>query len=169
MDKLLIVGAGQYGYVVKELAEQTGLYNKIDFLDDNNSIAVGKLTDCERLNVEYSSAIVALGNNLLRKIMIEKLKKHNYTIPNIIHASAIISNSAIIGNGCIIEPGVVINANSVIGDGVIISANATVNHNCRIGDYCHIDVGASVASACEIEPLTKIEKDIPEKQVLYNN
>lgn len=46
MDRgLLILGAGQYGMVAKEVAESMNCFDKIDFLDDKNPIAVGKL--CE--------------------------------------------------------------------------------------------------------------------------
>ena len=43
MQNLLILGAGQYGMVAKEIAESMRKYDHIDFLDDNNPIAVGKL------------------------------------------------------------------------------------------------------------------------------
>lgn len=35
---------GQYGRLVKELAEDCG-YEKIDFLDDNRQLAIGKLSE----------------------------------------------------------------------------------------------------------------------------
>ena len=47
MNNLLILGAGQFGLMVKEIAESMGCFDKIDFLDDNNEIAVGKLCDYE--------------------------------------------------------------------------------------------------------------------------
>ena len=40
MRRLLIVGAGEYGHVVRELALQIG-YEKVEFLDDNSPEAVG--------------------------------------------------------------------------------------------------------------------------------
>ena len=45
--KLLILGAGGHGKVVKEVAEATGRYEKIDFVDDHSNIAVGKVSDLE--------------------------------------------------------------------------------------------------------------------------
>ena len=43
MDKkILIIGAGGHGRVVKEVAEACG-YKKVDFLDDNSSDAIGKM------------------------------------------------------------------------------------------------------------------------------
>ncbi len=42
MSTLVILGAGQYGLVAKEIAESLGVYDKILFLDDNNPKAEGK-------------------------------------------------------------------------------------------------------------------------------
>ena len=47
MNNLLILGAGQFGLMVKEIAESMSCFDKIDFLDDNNEIAIGKLCDYE--------------------------------------------------------------------------------------------------------------------------
>ena len=58
MQNLLILGAGQYGMVAKEIAESMRKYDHIDFLDDNNPIAVGKLGDFENLSNVYDSAVV---------------------------------------------------------------------------------------------------------------
>lgn len=41
MKSLLIIGAREFGHLVKELAELQS-YEKIDFLDDDSEIAVGK-------------------------------------------------------------------------------------------------------------------------------
>lgn len=47
MDKnnLLILGAGEFGHVVKEIAEDIGIFDKIDFLDDFNPLAIGRFDD----------------------------------------------------------------------------------------------------------------------------
>lgn len=62
MKKLLILGAGQYGFVAKEVAEAMGCYSHIDFLDDYSDIAVGKLNDID--TIEYDEAFIAIGNLL---------------------------------------------------------------------------------------------------------
>lgn len=49
--RLLILGAGEYAWIVKELAQCT--YDKIDFLDDNSDVALAKLDDCKRLVGKY--------------------------------------------------------------------------------------------------------------------
>ena len=56
MDKknLLILGAGQYGRVVKETAEAMGCFGKISFLDDNSPLALGKLDEYSRFAGKYA-------------------------------------------------------------------------------------------------------------------
>ena len=43
MKKLLIIGYGGHGKVVREIAEDIG-YTDIAFLDDNNNEAIGKIS-----------------------------------------------------------------------------------------------------------------------------
>ena len=74
MSNLLILGAGQYGSVVYEIAESLQCYNKINFLDDKNPVAIGILQDYTKFVGEYDSAIVAIGNPDIRLNYIEKLK-----------------------------------------------------------------------------------------------
>ena len=57
---LLILGAGEYGQLVKELARNR--YTTIDFLDDKSTAAIGKLEEYKKYVDKYE-AIVAIGNN----------------------------------------------------------------------------------------------------------
>ena len=43
---LLILGAGEYGQLIKELAQNK--YTTIDFLDDNSSVAIGKFEEYKK-------------------------------------------------------------------------------------------------------------------------
>ena len=143
---LLILGAGQYGVVAKEIAEAMGCFDKIDFLDDNSEIVIGKFERYEELSASYSYAIVAIGNSELRLKWIQKLEESCYTIPILVHPKAYISPTAQLMKGTIVEPMAVIQANAVVAIGCIISAGAVVNHNCFIGDVCHIDCNSTVMS-----------------------
>ena len=153
MKSLLIIGAGQYGMVVKEIAESLG-YDKIDFLDDNNPIAVGGLNDFDKLADEYNSAVVAIGNAEMRLELISKLTAAGYELPVLIHAKAYVSPSVKIGVGTVIEPMAVVNSDTVIGVGCIISAGVIINHNCIIEDGCHIDCGTVVGARVVVRSKT---------------
>ena len=110
--KLLILGAGEYGQLVKEL--ERNQYPTIDFLDDNSDAAIGKLEEYQNLKDQYQNAIVAIGNNEIRYQWLLKLEEAGYTLATLISDKAYVSPSATIEPGVIIEPMVVVNANATI-------------------------------------------------------
>ncbi|WP_295086876.1 PglB [Ruminococcus sp.] len=157
MSNLLILGAGQYGKVAKEIADSMKEFEQIDFLDDNNTIAVGKLGDLSKLQKRYDSAVVAIGNSEFRLKLIEELKLHGYNIPCLIHERAYVSPSAKIGGGSFIEPMAVVHTDVIIGTGCIISAGVILNHNCKVEEGCHLNCGSIVKARAVIKSRTKTD------------
>lgn len=143
-NNLLILGAGGYGHVVREIAEDSGIFDKIDFLDDSSPLAIGKFGDAEKFLKGYPNAVVALGNAELRLGYIEKLRAAGFQIPAIISPRAYVSKSAKIGNGTIVEPFSAVNANSEVGIGVLLRCGSVIDHNAKVGDFCYIDCGVVV-------------------------
>ena len=173
--KLLILGAGMFGMVVKEIAEEMGTFEQISFLDDtfgnvwpmcdsrNNHI--GKLEDYLEFPSVYKYAIVSIGDPQIRKKWTKKLKEVGYNIPNIVSPLAYVSPSAQIGAGVVIAPMAVINSNSSVGDGSFITAGAIVDHNSIVRDYCNIQCGSVVMPGAVIGELTKTQPN----EVIRNN
>lgn len=156
MKTLLIIGAGGHGQVVKEIAEACE-YDTIDFLDDKAPDAIGKLNEAPFLVPNYDGVIIAIGNNTLRQELTDKLERfENVSIATLIHPTAYISPSTVIGTGTVVEPKAVVNARSRIGSGCIISVGAIVDHDCSIGCYSHINAGAICMAGSKIEMLTKV-------------
>ena len=141
--------------VAKEIAEAMGIYQKISFLDDNSSKAVGRITNYEKYTEEYNEAIVAIGNTEKRMELLENLECSGYIIPVLIHPQAYVSPSAVIGKGSFIEPMVVVHTDVTIGAGCIISAGTIVNHNAIVNDGCHLNCGTIVGARSEIKYGTK--------------
>lgn len=157
MGKLLILGAGQHGRVVRELAEIGGQFEQIDFLDDKSALAIGMLNDYMKYKEEYQSAHVAFGNAKLRREWTKKLIEAGFELPWIAHPTAFISKSATVGAAVVVGPYVVINTESVVGCGTILSAGAKVDHNVSIGKYCHIDCGAIVECNAVVPDTVKVD------------
>lgn len=157
MNGLLILGAGQFGLMVKEIAESMNCFDKIDFLDDNNEIAIGKLEDHEKFSREYRYAAVAIGNPEIRLSYIQKLEEACFTVAVIASPRAYIAPSAQIMKGTIIEPLAAVQANSAVAIGSIISSGAVVRHNAFVGDACHVDCNAVVMSGSVVPAKTKVE------------
>ena len=152
---LLIIGAGQYGMVAKEIAESMGCFDRIDFVDDVSDAAVGKICDIEKLVHEYDSAVVAIGNPELRLKLIGGLCEMGYNVPSLIHERAYVSPSAKIGIGCFIEPMAVVHTDVVVETGCILSAGVILNHNSVVHEGCHINCGSVVKARADIKACTR--------------
>ncbi len=151
MKSILIIGAGCYGRLVKEIAELNG-YTKVDFIDDNKTVAIGNTNQIEEMQENYDGCIVAIGNPKVR----EKMSLRCNNLVTLIHPSAVISKTAQIGSGCVIEAQAVISAETIVKDNTFICAGATVNHNSIIGKCCQIDCNAVVAMGKDVPDYTKI-------------
>lgn len=154
---LLILGAGQYGQVAKEVAESMGCFEKIAFLDDDNDVAIGKISDYEKFVADYSYAIVAIGNADVRLGLIQKLEEACYRVAILVSPKAYISPSAQLMKGTIVEPMAVVNANSSVCVGVLVCAGAIINHNSFVGDGCQLDCGSVVGANVILLAKTKLE------------
>ncbi len=157
MKKILIIGAGGHGKVVAEVAEATGKYGVIDFVDDNCQDVIGKTSDLAVLHENYDSAFVGIGNNSLRSVLICKLEEIGYEVPVLIHPTAYVSKSAKIKKGTVVEPKALVNANSRIGVGCIISVGAIIDHDVELGDYVHANAGSIVKAGATVESERKLE------------
>ncbi len=152
MDKnLLIIGAGVYGLVAKEIAESMGCFGKIAFVDDNAKRTpsgievIGTVGDIESLSSEYDSFIVAIGNSAVRLKLIQEIEdKTTCRIVSLVSPRAYISPSAQIGKGCIIEPMSVVHTQCELMTGCLVSAGAVVNHASTCSDGVHVDCNATV-------------------------
>lgn len=160
MKSLLIIGAGGHGRVVAEIAAVCG-YDKdsIAFLDDNAPGAVGKIAEMELYAPRYDGVFIAIGNNALRQRLTVQLRgMAGARLVTLIHPTAYVSPSAVIGQGTVVEPKAVINTNSRIGQGCIISVGTIIDHDCEIGEFCHINAGMVCSAGSHVEALSRISK-----------
>ena len=175
---LLIVGAGIYGMVAKEIGESMGCFERIDFVDDsaketpNGSPVVGKIKDIVELSECYADVIVAIGNPVVRQRLIRFIEEETLLrLVTLVSPKAYVSPSAQIGKGCVIEPMAVIHTGCVLGKGCLICAGAVVNHAVMCGDCVQIDCNATVAgntvvpSGIKVASGTAYEKKIPHSPI----
>lgn len=148
MKKLIIIGAGGHGRVISDIAKDNG-YSSIGFLDDiqNGKDILGKTDDF----VKYTDYdfVIGIGNNKIREKLFGKLN-NEVNIISLVHSSAVISSSVIIGKGTVIMPGVVVNNNTNIGNGCILNTGCSADHDNVIGDFCHISPGARLCGTVKL-------------------
>ncbi|WP_078378663.1 PglD-related sugar-binding protein [Sutcliffiella halmapala] len=154
---LLIFGAGGHGRVVKETATAMEYFDKVDFLDDNSELAIGKCQDFNNYLQDYSYAFVAFGNNEQRMKWALQLIQAGFQLPVLIHPVAYVSPLAKIEMGSIVCAKAVVNTNSTIEKCCIVSIGALVDHDSYIGEGTHINSGAIVKAGSSVERLKKVD------------
>lgn len=154
MEKILIIGAGQYGQVVAEIAKDNGF--DYEFVDDNSYLAKFKISDLDYLKKFFNKIAIAIGDPKIRERISIEIKLKGYSLLTLVHSKAFVSKSATLGDGCIVEAMASINSNVEIGKCCLICMGALINHNAKIEDYCQIDIGAVLQSREIIKKGTKV-------------
>ena len=152
--KFLIIGAGGHARAVIAALKSTG--REIEgILDtdykgqDETIMGVKVLGSYGELLSGFSAGEVnialAIGDIEERRSEYERLTKLGYTLPPVIHSSAIFSKDAVLGSGVFIGPGAIIGPIATIGNNSIINTGAIIDHETRIGDHSHICPGVRIA------------------------
>ena len=145
---LLIVGAGGHGRCCLDIARDMNIFDKISFLDDNC------IDEMSSYYPEYTHIHIAIGNNKTRSKLLLQAKEIGYSLPILQHSSSVVSKYASIGEGSVLFPYSVIEANTLIGQGCIIASHVVINHD------VHIDENVLVNTGTIIRPNTKINKHV---------
>ena len=164
--KLLIIGLGSQSDVIKQITSDIddnytfsfASYNSGNIM--NNIITENYLGDILSVdNISEYECITAIGDNYLRKKVVESINKihKNIVWATIIHPSAYISKDIKIGIGSVISPNVSIQTKTSIGDHCVINSNCSIDHHCFIDDYVHVGPGSTVCGDVKILQGTLLE------------
>ncbi len=152
MKKLIILGAGNIGKIACEYAMLTNDYNKewiiagcLEF-DGKDIVADPKYPQIIGTIESYQPTdedlfICSYANVEDRKKSVEIMEQKGAKFINIIHPSANILSTSIIGVGNLIGAFTTISVNTTIGNHCIIQDHCNVGHDTVIGDYSHLYVG----------------------------
>ena len=143
---LLILGAGSHGQEVYEIASSLHVFDRIELLDDDASKGTfGQWEDAAELrNDGFTAAIVAVGDEKIRKSWSSRLTEMGYVIPTLVHPTAVISQNARIGTGSVVCARATVSSGATVGKGCIVSASVTVGRGADIADWTHIAEGGIV-------------------------
>lgn len=153
MSKLVILGAGGIAIVAADIARCQG-FDIVGFLDDNpakhgtllcGAPVLGNFSLLSGLREAAPQVVVAFSNSHGRIDVAQRALSCGFSLPTLIHPSAIISQYASVEQGTIIMPGVIVNAGAFIGRNCILNTAASIDHECRIGDGVHIGPGARLS------------------------
>ena len=168
-NSLLVMGAGQYGVMAKEIAESMGVFDRIAFLDDSFASRhpeqregscqiplIGTFADLPKFAAEFRYGFVAIGNPALRRKLIEQLQQNGFTLATLVHPTAYVSPSAQLDAGCCVEPNATVQTGATLKTATFIASGAVIRHNATVGEFCHVDCNAVVNTLAVIPAGTHI-------------
>lgn len=161
-QRVLILGAGGHGRVVLDILLQSGTGQVVGFLDNNADIhgrridgipVLGSIDDIPSIREEYDvdGAVIAIGDNGLRRGFARQVESLGLPLINAIHPSATLAHNVSVGRNVVIAAGVVVCAHCQIGDSVILNTGCIVDHQTMVGEGAHICPGVRIAGRVKIE------------------
>jgi sugar O-acyltransferase (sialic acid O-acetyltransferase NeuD family) len=167
MQPILVIGGGGHGRVVIEALRAAG--TDVAGVIDRHPAVAAMLPDGvpwlggDEALVRYLPADYQLANGVggigepHRRGVFERLGAAGYGFVRVRHPTAIVARAGVVlGEGCRIMAGAVIQSGVRIGADTIVNTRAAIDHDCRIGEHCHIAPGAVLCGEVEIGAGTHI-------------
>ena len=158
----LILGCGGHGRVVLDILMQGGEFDPVGFVDSNRNY-IGRRVDGIpvlghpdqlpdlRASLGVGRAIVAVGNNGVRRAFADQLEHWGFELINAIHPSANLARNVSLGRNIVVAAGALVCAHCQIGDSVILNTGCIIDHESFIGTATHVCPGARIAGRVTIE------------------
>lgn len=161
--RVVVVGAGGHGRVVLDILVQGGQFHVVGFLDSNPQLhgrrmdgvpVLGDMSVLPRLRDEWGvcGAVVAIGDNGVRRAFAQQIEDGGLELINAIHPSANLARNVNLGRNIVIAAGALVCAHCQVGDSVILNTGCIVDHESMIGTAAHICPGARLAGRVTVEP-----------------
>lgn len=157
MKDIVIIGAGGFGrevaWLIEDINKINEKWNIIGFVDDNESIQGTEINgykvvgNVEWLKHQEVNVVNAIGDSIVKKKVMERLKDSKNTYPVLIHPSVIYSDRVVFGEGSIICAGNIITVDIEIGKHVIINLDCTIGHDAVLGNYTTVLPSVNVSGS----------------------
>jgi len=137
LKKLLIIGDTDVASIAKKVAYATGDFAEIRVisLDDIRENIIEQL---ESYVCEFKYAFSAVEEFDQRVKLSQMLEETSFRIAILVSPKALISPSAQIMNGTVIDEDARIGNNAVVAQFCCVCRGATIDDNCFVGDCCFI-------------------------------
>lgn len=208
MEKIVIIGSGQHCNVVLYNLRAQGKYEVACILDSASTLLKKQVDDIvvehydngdvqrlEEIRNKYQTNkfFIGFGAMKYRRSVFDFFCQHGWEPVNIIHPDAVVSPTARLGKGILIEAGCLITPSPVIGDNVVVNTGSQVNHDNVVEDHVYIasgvvlsggvtiktntllddgvivTLGKTVGSNCVIGAGAVVTKDIPDNVVAFGS
>jgi len=156
-------GASGHAKVVLDVCCSQGSFDSIVFIDDRYEEIGASFMLCPVLGGPEKlpslcgcSFLISIGKNAHRARCYAAAVSHGLAPTTLVHRTAIIAPSAVVGSGTVVMPRVVINACAQIGKNCILNTASVVEHDCRIGDHVHLSPGVLLGGCVTVHSFAHV-------------
>jgi sugar O-acyltransferase (sialic acid O-acetyltransferase NeuD family) len=144
MKDIIIIGSGGHSRSVISIIKAAKKWRKISIIDTQYSgniekilsfPVVGGMEFLDTVNISTTDIFIAIGDNILRRDMINLIIKKGFTIPNLVHSDSTLDQDIELGYGNFIGAAANLGPNVKIGNGNIINTLVNIDHETKIGNY----------------------------------
>ena len=163
VKSIVIIGAGDLGkelvWLIEDINKKEPTYLILGFLDDDEAKrnsefygykvlgATEKLEEICRSTL--ACAVVAIQDGAVRKKIVERHPDfHGWE--SIIHPTAVIASTSLVGAGCIFFPQVTVSVDTKLGDFGLYYIHSTICNDCIVSDFVSVMSGASISERAVI-------------------
>jgi sugar O-acyltransferase (sialic acid O-acetyltransferase NeuD family) len=149
--KLLILGTGTFAMEVADLVSEIPSIKLSGFVVslppyEPGSKLLGKpiywIDDLPGLDEEYRAVCGIVTTK--RYKFINQVEQFGIRFTSVIHPSSRISRMSIVGEGTVVNAGVIVSTHTQIGNHVLLNRGAIIGHHNSIGDFTTISPGANL-------------------------
>lgn len=160
--RCVILGCGGHGRVVLDILMNVGTFDVVGFLDSNPDVYGRRIDGIEVLghpddlpqirgDLGVDCAIVAIGDNGVRRQFADRIESVDLELINAVHPSANLARNASIGRNVVVAAGALVSAHCQIGDSAILNTGCIIDHESLIGTGAHVCPGSRLAGRTTIE------------------
>lgn len=169
--EIILIGYSGHGFVVAEAAIRQGLnlqyYTEVEEKERNpfhlRYFGNEQEENFHGWNANFSY-ILGIGDNNARSKVLDLILKNKKEILNVIHPSALFSETANSGYGNFLSKNVIVNPLVKIGNACILNTGCIIEHECEIGNAVHIAPGAVLAGNVRVGDFSFIGANAVVKQ-----
>jgi sugar O-acyltransferase (sialic acid O-acetyltransferase NeuD family) len=140
LDALRLMSCEVLGYVDPAFAKGTQGPGGVLVLGGDEA-----LKDFSTSEVQLVNGVGSIGATTSRGAVYRRGKDAGFSFARVVHPSAIVSSSVILGEGVQVMAGCVVQTDAQIGANSIINTRASVDHDCLIGETVHIAPGVTLS------------------------
>ncbi len=143
--KFYLIGAGDYGKQLKVFLKKNKIVSLVQFVDDKLDLNVNNFF--KKKNKVYFN--ITISKPLIREFIYLKLTKKNFFYKTLIFPNKNIYSNKI-GNGCVLEPNILVANDVLLGIGNFIFYGSSIAHKVNVGNFCNIGCNVVISGNTKI-------------------